>query len=97
MNSSTSAHPYALDVRARTEEISANSHFGPVEHILIPGTATQTAEQVRLFLGSFSHWMTRQDAVRVDLLAAIERLVDDTFGGIVHRPFLTALYTAQRL
>jgi len=91
------AHPYALDVRARTDEINGNSHFGPVEHVLIPWTAVQTAEQVRLFLGSFSHWMTLEDAVRNNLLDAIEALVDDTFGGIVHRPFLTAVYTARRL
>jgi SAM-dependent methyltransferase len=91
------AHPYALDVRARTEEINGNSRFGPVEHVLTPWTATQTTEQVRLFLSSFSQWMALENTVRTDLLGAILGLVDDAFGGIVHRPFLTAVYTAQRL
>ncbi len=35
--------------------------------------------------------------VRTELLAAVGGLIDTTFGGAVERPFLTAVYTAQRL
>ena len=48
------ANPYALDVEARTNEIDSIERFGPVEHVLIPWTTTQTSDQVRQFLSSFS-------------------------------------------
>lgn len=91
------AHPYALDVETRTEEINSNGQFGPVEHILIPWTATHTADEVQRFLGSFSNWMTLETKVRTDLLQAVGGLIDTTFDGAVDRPFLTAVYTAHRL
>jgi SAM-dependent methyltransferase len=91
------AHPYALDVAGRTEEINANGKFGPVEHVLIPWTANQTAEGMRRFLCSFSGWMALETKVRIDLLHAVGRLIDTKFGGAVDRPFLTAIYTARRL
>jgi SAM-dependent methyltransferase len=91
------AHPYALDVSARTAEINSNSKFGLAEHVRIPWTANQTADDMQRFLSSFSHWMTLETTVRTDLLQAIGRLIDTKFGGTVERPFLTAIYTAQRL
>ncbi len=91
------AHPYALDVGVRSEEIDSNGRFGPVEHVSIPWTATHTAGAAQRFLGSFSSWMALETEVRTDLLQAIGDLVDTTFGGVVDRPFLTAVYTARRL
>lgn len=91
------AHPYALDVDARVSEIENTDLFGPVSHELINWTATHTPKQVRLFFASLSHWMALPDAVRNDLLDDIERLVVERFGGVVQRPYLTAIYTAQRL
>jgi SAM-dependent methyltransferase len=91
------AHPYALDVGARVAEISGNGKFGPVEHILIPWTATQTADDLQRFLSSFSHWMALETRVHADLLHAIGGLIDSEFGGALERPFLTAIYTARRL
>lgn len=91
------AHPYALDVEARTKEINSNTEFGAVEHVLIPWTASHTAAEVQRFLSSFSNWMTLEAEVRADLLQAVGGLIDTTFGGAVDRPFLTAVYTARRL
>lgn len=91
------AHPYALDVQSRVEEIDSNGRFGPVGHSLIPWTATQTAAVIRRFLSSFSHWMALEADVRTKLLRAVGDLVDNSFGGTVQRPFLTAVYSAQRL
>ncbi len=91
------AHPYALDAGARTEEINSNGKFGPVEHVLIPWTENQTADQMQQFLSSFSSWMALETNVRTDLLHAVGRLIDTKFGGSVDRPFLTAIYTARRL
>lgn len=91
------AHPYALDVGARTEEIDSTGKFGSVEHVLIPWTATQTADEMQRFLGSFSNWMALATEVRTDLMQAVGGLIDTRFGGAVERPFITAVYTAQRL
>ncbi len=91
------AHPYALDVGARTEEINSNGRFGPVEHVLLPWTANQTSHQMQRFLGSLSHWMALEATVRTELLHAVGDLIDTRFGGAVDRPFLTAIYAARRL
>ncbi len=90
------AHPYALDERARREEIDSHGSFGPIEHLMIPWTARQTTDSIRRFLCSFSSWMALETQVRTALLQAISDLIDTTFGGAVERPFLTALYTARR-
>lgn len=89
------ANPYALDVKARTSEIDAVGRFEPVEHVLIPWTTAQTAEEMRRFLSSFSSWMALETKTRTALLDAIGDLIDDQFGGAVERPFLTAMYIAR--
>ena len=91
------AHPYALDVEARTAEIDSNAKFGPVEHVLTPWSTTQTVDEMKRFLRSFSSWMALDLDVRTDLLDAIGHLIVTKFGGAVERPFLTAIYTARRL
>lgn len=91
------AHPYALDINARCAEIDSNGQFGPVEHVVIPWTATHTADEVQRFLSSFSNWMKLDTDVRTDLLQAVGGLIDTTFDGTVDRPFLTVVYTARRL
>lgn len=90
------ANPYALDVVARTQEISAAGRFGPIDHTFIPWTAEQTAGQLRRFFASFSQWMALEDSARIALLDEIEQLAVDEFGGAVQRPFITAVFTAQR-
>ena len=91
------ANPYALDVEARIAEIDASGKFEPVEHVLIPWTATQTTDEMQRFLSSFSSWMALETTTRTDLLRAIGDLIDTTFAGGVERPFLTAMYTSRLL
>lgn len=76
-------------------EIDAGGRFGPVEHTLVPWTMTHTSDEVQRFLASFSSWMALEEFTRTEALRAIGELVDSTFGGEVHRPFLTAMYTAR--
>ena len=89
------AHPYALDVPARLGEIDATGRFGTSRHIEFPWRHRQTAAEVRVFFASFSGWMALAEPGRTTLLDAIERLVADEFGGVVDRPFVTALYHAR--
>jgi hypothetical protein len=84
-------------VNARVAKIDRNGKFGPINHLLIPWTARQTADQMQRFLGSFSHWMALDDDTRTDLFEAVGHLINTTFGGAVDRPFLTAVYTGRRL
>lgn len=91
------AHPYALDERARREEIRSSGHFAPVKHVVVPWTARQTAGDMERFLRSFSSWMGLDGNVREQLLQAIVDLVHQRFDGAVERPFLTAIYSAQRI
>lgn len=91
------AHPYALDLDARAEEIKSTSRFGPVRHDIFPWTASHTSAEIRLFFASFSNWMALEDSVRNALLDDIEEMVTGEFGGVVQRPYLTAVYTAQRV
>lgn len=91
------AHPYALDVKARTDEIGKTGRFGPVEHIQIPWSVNHSAAEVREFLCSFSHWMNLGTEERAELLQSITDLINTTFDGSVDRPFLTAMYIAQKL
>lgn len=89
------ANPYALDVTARTAEIDASGLFGSVRHHLVPWTAHHTPIELRQMLASFSHWMALDSKVREALLADIERLATNEFGGVVERPYLTSLFTAK--
>ena len=39
--------------------------------------------------------MTLETETRANLLHDVGELIDTTFGGVVERPFLTAMYTAR--
>jgi len=90
------ANPYALDVEARTAEFAASGRFDPVTHRFFRWTATHTAPQVRALFASFSEWMALDEAVREPLLDEIADAVDNEFGGMVERPYTTAIYSASR-
>jgi SAM-dependent methyltransferase len=90
------AHPYAIDAQARTSEIDATARFGPVHFEAIPWTGRHTPAQLRALFASYSPCLALPPAERAPVLDAIEQLATDTFAGIVERPYLTAIYLAQR-
>ena len=59
------AHPYALDAGERIAEIDGSNRFGPVEHTIVPWTTTQTSDDIRRFLVSFSSWMVLDARLRL--------------------------------
>ncbi|MEL6890468.1 MAG: hypothetical protein AAFP84_02635 [Actinomycetota bacterium] len=77
-------------------EFDGAGAFGPVLQLRVPWTATQTVDGVQQFFRSFSSWMALEPDTRTTLLGEVGALVDHTFGGAVERPFLTAVYSAQR-
>lgn len=90
------AHPYALDVTARTADIDRSKRFGPVTHTRIQWTGRHSGPVIRAMFGSFSPWLALDPEVREPLLDDLEALVAEQFGGVVERPYNTALYTAPR-
>ncbi len=90
------AHPYALDVAARTADVDASGLFGPVTHTRIQWTGRHSGPVIRAMFGSFSPWLALEPKLRESLLDDLEALVADQFDGVVERPYNTALYTAPR-
>lgn len=90
-------HPYALDADARIAEIEATGRFGPVHHEVVAWTGRHTAQQIRAMFASFSPWLALPSRERTLALDALEGLASNDFGGVVERPYLTAVYLAQAL
>lgn len=90
------SHPYSVDVAARIAEIDATGRFGPVHHETIRWTGRHTPAQIRALFGSYSPWLALPTPVRLEMLATVESLARDRFGGLVERPYLTPIYLAQR-
>ncbi len=90
------AHPYAVDVEARTAEIDASGRFGPVHHEVIPWTGRHTPAELRALFASYSPCLALPPGDRAEVLDAIEQLATDTFAGVVERPYLTLIYLAPR-
>lgn len=88
--------PHATDVAARCADIDASGRFGAVEHHLIRWTGRHSAAGLRALFGSFSPWLALPDEQRTAVLDAVERLAVERFGGVVERPYVTALYLARR-
>ncbi len=88
--------PYALDLPARSAELETTAMFGPVTQHLIPWTGRHTAAELRRLFASFSPWMALPDSTRHRILDEVEHLANAKFGGVVERPYVTALYLAQR-
>jgi len=87
---------YALDVGGRSREIEDTGLYEPVEHHLVKWQGCHGPEEIRRLFSTFSPWVALPEDQRTDLLADVERLARDTFGGIVVRPYQTVLYLARR-
>jgi SAM-dependent methyltransferase len=90
------SHPYSVDVAARIAEIDATGRFGPVHHQMIRWTGRHTPAEIRALFGSYSPWLALPSSVRLEMLATVESLARDRFGGLVERPYLTPIYLARR-
>jgi hypothetical protein len=67
-----------------------------VQYEMISWTGRHTAAELRALFSSFSPCLALPPADRAAVLDALEQLAADTFGGVVERPYLTAIYLAQR-
>jgi SAM-dependent methyltransferase len=88
--------PHALDTPARIAEIDASGRFGAVHREDIHWTGRHDRAQLRALFGSFSPWLALAPERRARVLDAMDALARDEFGGVVERPYVTAVYAARR-
>ena len=88
--------PHALDTPARIAEIEGSGRFGDVHREEIRWTGRHDRAQLRALFGSFSPWLALDPDRRAHALDAMDALARDRFGGVVERPYVTAVFAAPR-
>lgn len=100
---SAGAHPgqagrhHGLEVDDRLAAFALVGAFEPAQHHLIRWSGRHTAEEVRLLFGTFSPFLALEPGVLDAVLAELGAYVQAQPGGVVERPYLTAVYLARRL
>jgi SAM-dependent methyltransferase len=86
---------FALEVDTRQAELAA-AGFESTQHDLIRWSHRFTPETTRALYATFSNVTRLPKPDRDSLLDEIERVAREDFGGVVHRPMLTVIYTARK-
>jgi SAM-dependent methyltransferase len=86
---------FQLDEGARRRDL-ASAGFGNVTSSRIEWTAPMTSASSRALYNTMINVRRLPAAERTRTLDAIEGVVEDHFGGVVDRPFVTVLYTGQK-
>jgi SAM-dependent methyltransferase len=87
---------FELDVAERTSDLGSRAGLVGAGAELIRWTARLDPPQVRRLYGSMIAILRRPEAERRRLLDGLVAIATDEFGGVVERPFVTAIYTARR-
>jgi SAM-dependent methyltransferase len=88
------ADDYALDVAARTTELSAHG-FRDIEHEEVRWALHLDALQTRRLYATYSNIARLPADRREAILGAVERVAREEFGGRVERRMVTPIYTAH--
>jgi SAM-dependent methyltransferase len=86
---------FQLDERGRRTDL-ANTGFRNVSSSRIEWTASMSSESTRALYDTMINVRRLPEAERVRTLDVITTVVDDRFGGVVERPFVTVLYCGQK-
>jgi SAM-dependent methyltransferase len=87
--------PFALDDAARVGALQRAGAFEAIAHRRETWTLTLTAGEVPLLYSTYSPIVARPD--RAAVLAELERVAIEQFGGQVTRNMTTSLYVARRV
>ncbi len=87
---------FQLDAAARCRDLERLGGFVDVDNRFLHWAAQLTSGQLRALYASLIEIRQRPHAERQQILDALETIADAEFGGVVHRPFVTALYTGRR-
>ncbi|HUZ08634.1 MAG TPA: class I SAM-dependent methyltransferase [Acidimicrobiales bacterium] len=87
---------FQLDVSGRRSDLAHRARLVDVGAELIPWTSCMDPAQVRALYASMIALRRRPQDERERLLDAVVSIATENFGGVVERPFVTALYTGRR-
>jgi SAM-dependent methyltransferase len=87
--------PFALDTETRMRELR-EAGFESISYESIQWTARMTTKQVLALTATFSPVACLPETQRERFMNELGRVVDEEFGGIVARNFVTPIYTALR-
>ncbi len=87
---------FELDSDERRLDLEQKAGLLDAEGELIRWRARLNATEVRALYASMIRILRRPQAEQERLLDSLVAIANDEFGGIVERPFVTALYTARR-
>jgi hypothetical protein len=85
---------FALDVETRTSALAA-AGFKQYEHELIPWSFEWDTAGIRALFATFSPIARLEQRRREAVLDAVAKVAEDKFDGLVIKPLLTSIYTAQ--
>jgi SAM-dependent methyltransferase len=87
---------FELDVPGRTRDLANRAGLVDVESELIHWTIRLDSAALRALYASMIRIRIRPPDERERLLDAIAAVAEHKYGGVVERPFVTAIYTARR-
>lgn len=88
--------PFALETDQRLADLAESGAFDRMEAELLRWTHSLDAAGIAALYRTFSPVIRRSAAEREGLIRNLIRIVEDEFGGVVHRPMLTPVYFARR-
>jgi SAM-dependent methyltransferase len=88
--------PFQLDVEHRLRDLRRWGNVDDLRADMIEKTSVLDSNRARALYASMATVLRRSPSEQAVVLDAIERLVEDEFGGVVERRFVTALYTGRR-
>jgi len=94
-NATRGTGAFALDVAARLGELR-NAGFKDVEHRVLEQQVTFTPERLSSLYGTFSRVRMAPEDTRIRLLGEAERIVRETFGGVVTRTVTCSAFVGRR-
>jgi len=86
---------FGLDADARLATLG-RAGYEELEHDLFRWTRAWDTEGIRRLYATFSPIGALEPERRAAFLDSIARIAESDFGGVVHKPLVTSLYTARR-
>jgi SAM-dependent methyltransferase len=84
------------DARSWADTVDGHALFEPARPETYRWSGTHTTAELCALFSTFSSWIDRGPDRLAVLLAELARLADEQFGGVVTRPYQTALVTARK-
>ncbi len=88
--------PFALETDRRLADLRETGAFDRLDYELLRWTHSLDAAGIAALYRTFSPMIRRPAAERDELIRNLVRVVEDEFGGVVHRSMLTPIYVARR-